>query len=615
MQLNSYIFLLCVTVYVGLVALFSTTIAIITTQTIKLTRLGAEDEKIKKEYLKNKDKKQSVIWGIINLVIPIIACTVMLTLFIGSVVVGALKNNVVGDVPVLKVVQTASMAQKYEKNEYLFENDLNDQLQVYDLIFVHKLPEENDLKQYDIVVYEVEPGVMLVHRIVNIEEPNASHPNERYFLLQGDNVAYPDKFPVKYSQMKGIYRGTRIPFMGTIAVFMQSAAGVLCVMLIVFASIFMPFIEKRLNKEKKLRLIFMGLIKDGDKESVSEQEVAVTEIPAKMQTLFYVESADKKGDGATLENDLNNSKVLTETTATSDVQSAPITQTKKPINSLPIKEVENDKFVLEEAMDFSAEQQNEASKKWYHSLKGKKGLTFRQKHDMASKEVIARYNQIVIHLYKLKGLHVWEGKSCETYKKGRMPICKIAFKGKSFSVYLALNPLDYQNTKYVYTQTTAKSYKDYPMTIKVTSDRQAKWVCELITELANKNGLYMYAMSRLFTIKGSDKTLNQKLLESTEQTRQWFNDINQTLLGLNGIRVINAKKQITYKVKNKNIARIKIIGKTLNLYLALEPKKFKNTKYKFIDVSSKKAYKNYPMRVKITSNRQAKWAIELIQKI
>ena len=41
----------CLIVYVGLVSLFATTITIITKQTLKLTRIGAEDEKIKTEYL------------------------------------------------------------------------------------------------------------------------------------------------------------------------------------------------------------------------------------------------------------------------------------------------------------------------------------------------------------------------------------------------------------------------------------------------------------------------------------------------------------------------------------------------------------------------------------
>lgn len=604
MLISSYTLVICLIVYVGLVVLFASTITIITKQTLKLTRIGAEDEKIKTEYLKNKGKKKSVIVGIINLVIPIVACVVMIILFTGSVVVGALRENVVGEIPVFKVVQSASMSAKYEKNEYLFENDLNDQLQVYDLILAHKLPDEKDLKKYDIVVYEIEPGVMLVHRIVNIEEPNDKHPNERHFLLQGDNVAYPDKFPVRYSQMKGIYRGKRIPFLGTLVVFMQTTAGVLCIMLIVFASIFTPFIERKFNKEKKLRLIAMGLISN-DNAKVDSQ-VSINEGAASAQTCLYVEPIAKQ--------DLESS----ETAITSDVLEKPTEQeiVENPAEQEIIeKPTTQEIFINPINSDASQEENTITEEKWYHSLKGKRSLTFKQKLNVASYEVIKRYNQIITHLYKIKGLKVWESKSCETYKKGRTPIAKIAFRGKTLAVYLALNPSEYENTKYVYDIATNKTYKDYKMCVKITSERQAKWTCELITEIANKNGLYLYALSKLLTIKGSDKTLEQKMLESSEQTRAWFRKINEYLLSLDGIRVISAKKQMTYKIKSKNVAKLKMIGKTLNLYLALEPKKFKNTKYKFINVSNKKAYEKYPMRVKITSDRQARWAIELIEKI
>ena len=77
------------------------------------------------------------------------------------------------------------------------------------------LPKEEDLKLYDIVVYK-QDDIYVVHRIVGIEEPNEKHPNERYFLLQGDAVDSPDRFPVKYSQMQGIYTDEKIPFVGSI---------------------------------------------------------------------------------------------------------------------------------------------------------------------------------------------------------------------------------------------------------------------------------------------------------------------------------------------------------------------------------------------------------------
>ena len=109
---------------------------------------------------------------------------------------------------------------------------------------------------YDIVVYEVE-NTLIAHSIVGIEEPNDKH-SERYFLLQGDAVANPDRFPVKYEQMKGIYYDQRIPFVGSLIMFLQSPAGYICILLIVFGVFVTPVVEKRIWAIKLERLSLIG---------------------------------------------------------------------------------------------------------------------------------------------------------------------------------------------------------------------------------------------------------------------------------------------------------------------------------------------------------------------
>jgi hypothetical protein len=63
-----------------------------------------------------------------------------------------------------------------------------------DFIQTAKLPDEFDLKLYDIVVYEHEDA-MIIHRIINIEEPNEDHPDHRHFTLRGDSAKYSDEIP------------------------------------------------------------------------------------------------------------------------------------------------------------------------------------------------------------------------------------------------------------------------------------------------------------------------------------------------------------------------------------------------------------------------------------
>ena len=156
----------------------------------------------------------------------------------------------------------------------------------FDLIVTHALPAEDELKLYDIVVYEVD-GMLLVHRIVGIEEPNADHPEEYYFLLQGDNVERPDRFPVRYSQMKAIYRGQRVPFIGSFVSFLQSPAGWLCILLMIFAIVATPMLESKIEKEKAARLQRISRKKTAEKQSLP------TPMPV-FQPVYYMQNEPYK---------------------------------------------------------------------------------------------------------------------------------------------------------------------------------------------------------------------------------------------------------------------------------------------------------------------------------
>lgn len=265
-QYEIYVFILCLLVFALLAGLSSVMLVYIVKSGIRLIRLGADDEKIKNEYFKFLQKRKSS--KIIDYTVSILLCAILLGFFSFSMFVNLRKDSYFENIPTFRVVNTASMATKHEKNTYLTANGLNDQFDAFDMILTYKLPPMEELELYQIVVYEVD-DVLLVHRIVGIEEPNDSHPTERYFLCQGDAVEKPDRFPVKYEQMRAIYRGERIPFIGSFVSFMQSPAGWLCILLIVASLIVTPILEKKFTGEKRLRLIAMGIIPPDDIEDDS----------------------------------------------------------------------------------------------------------------------------------------------------------------------------------------------------------------------------------------------------------------------------------------------------------------------------------------------------------
>ena len=247
---------------------------IITKFSLRLIRGGLEDESILKEHEKKQKHKKRIRYGkLTEMLFSGVICLLFVGMLIGALVIQGTENTCCGKIPTYRVVLTDSMAQKNEKNLYLWENNLNNHIQSFDLIRTEKLPSEMELELYDIVVYEVD-DMLLVHRIVGIEEPNENHPDCRYFLLQGDAVEAPDRFPVLYGQMRGIYRGVRVPFIGSFILFMQSPAGWLCVLLIVAATIATPILDGILKKARAARLALIMGENEENAEEEPEEETA-----------------------------------------------------------------------------------------------------------------------------------------------------------------------------------------------------------------------------------------------------------------------------------------------------------------------------------------------------
>jgi len=263
-----YVLILCAIVFTALSALFFFLISYIIKLTQRLVRSGAEDETIKIEYANEQKKKARRLPVVIDRIVSGVLCCILFAFFLFSLLVNISGYRCISDtIPALSVVKSNSMSYKNATNTYLFENALNNQFDTFDIVLTYKLPPAEELRLYDVVLYEV-GGTPVIHRIVGIEMPNEKH-EDYYFLLQGDAIDNPDRFPVYYEQMRGIYRGEHIPFVGSFVAFMQSVAGYLCVLLTVLGMIAIPLVEKKVNAVKRERLIAIGaIVVDTDTEGV-----------------------------------------------------------------------------------------------------------------------------------------------------------------------------------------------------------------------------------------------------------------------------------------------------------------------------------------------------------
>ena len=100
------------------------------------------------------------------------------------------------------------------------------------------------------------------------------------------------------------------------------------------------------------------------------------------------------------------------------------------------------------------------------------------------------YNVIKNTLLSYKGVKARTSWNFESFNKGRVQCVKLNVKGKALIMYLALNPTDYNEAKYHFTDVSDKPKLDQvPMMLKIRSARALGYAVELIEELMAQLGI------------------------------------------------------------------------------------------------------------------------------
>ena len=106
----------------------------------------------------------------------------------------------------------------------------------------------------------------------------------------------------------------------------------------------------------------------------------------------------------------------------------------------------------------------------------------------APDETKERYEKVKNEILSYKGMKARTSWSCETFNRGRNKLVKFNVRGKTLVVYLALNPADFADTKYNFSDASDLSkFNETPMAVKITSDRAVKWAKELIAVMMDNN--------------------------------------------------------------------------------------------------------------------------------
>ncbi len=106
-----------------------------------------------------------------------------------------------------------------------------------------------------------------------------------------------------------------------------------------------------------------------------------------------------------------------------------------------------------------------------------------------------------------------------------------------------------------------------------------------------------------------------RIIQSTDDQKQYYGEVKNALLSYAKVNSNVAWGAERFHKGRETIARFKIRGKTLCLYLALDPEQYPVSVYHHVDVSNNKSMHGTPMMVKIKSPLGARKAIRLIDEM
>lgn len=110
------------------------------------------------------------------------------------------------------------------------------------------------------------------------------------------------------------------------------------------------------------------------------------------------------------------------------------------------------------------------------------------------------------------------------------------------------------------------------------------------------------------------RTYECKLSLLPEDVKELYDTVRNKLLSYK-VKYSKTKTSEKFRFNKENIAILKVVGKQVGLYLALDPKELENSKYKGKDLSEKQSYKATPFQYKFKTSRKAVWAVELVEML
>ena len=304
---------------------------------------------------------------------------------------------------------------------------------------------------------------------------------------------------------------------------------------------------------------------------------------------------------------------------------------------------------------------------------------FEAKLRAASDEVKDRYTRIVNELALFKSIKTKMSFRAQRFYKGRKTLGQIYINGKTLCIAFALDPEAYADTKYRgIDKSDKKRFAKTPMVYKLTSERRVEYARYLLMHIAEFNsavpdyeteippvdlsprtpdelfvaqGLRIAVLGEAPELEGEaepeltldegadevavsaddeadelaidtpegrivfDRSFTARIIQADDALKARYSELKNHILAYKGVKARTSWKRETFSIGRKTLAIFAVRGKTLMLYLATDPSKFDDTKYKVENMSEVASRRKTPLLFRVKSDRRTAYAKQLIDML
>ncbi len=112
-----------------------------------------------------------------------------------------------------------------------------------------------------------------------------------------------------------------------------------------------------------------------------------------------------------------------------------------------------------------------------------------------------------------------------------------------------------------------------------------------------------------------DRSFKARIMQADDQLKEFYDILKNKLLSYKGVKSRFSWGAESFRIGRKLYAMLVVKGKTLNLYLAMDPASLADTKFKAEDASDSKKYSEVPTCYAVKNPLRSRYASELIEML